>query len=1375
MKQFFDLLKDYPAVGPIIGAVLTLIGVYLIPYLWRNAARAIAWLGGKLSGRYKRREFEKLYLDWLITSLQDLRLAGVVPSEDASKRPRLEQVFISLHVAEQSPEGPSREDIDFISERILAAQTVPLDRTDIAGRLRAHLASMDELTLREMRHALIRRPSADNVDLMREVIADSLSRSQTPRESSDPSEHLKKILREHMRIAILGVPGSGKSSLLQYVALAFARDRPGDAKLRQRGLWRTRLGFQSWRTPIFIPLGTAASLLFQKKEHGNDTPILEVLLRTLSPELQMHGEASDYFADQLDDGECVVLFDGLDEVAKDDEFQATVRALQGFISRYYKNQFLITSRNTSRAAGWRDGAGSDFQVFYVNDLTEKQIDSFIDTWCAARGLNAVRGRLEDETDAERRARKQHSDDHAARLKAALRDNPPIRRLAKNPMLLSILALVYRSPVPGRVRQYEPGLPADVRNFRWDRSALYEQCSTLLLEQWDTLRGVRRDDTGLILKQKEAIMRRIAISLHVGDIGEDGGGREASRSEVEKVIAPVIREQRSIDEKAAASEASRLLNMLIERSGLLVERRRGVLMFAHHTFQEYYSALALALDAPEKNRDFLLDPARLLADWWREVVALYVGALPDTSDFLKRVGDATQDDLCQQRLRLAAGCLREKPTIKQHEVRQNLVDRLLYVRSGRRRTIGADRFLDQITEYLVMWSKESFWPEFAAFRNVVARRQQNEEQILLSKTLEALDDRRTQFRRAALRAVYAFPNKPEYQPLWSKATELFTDPDIWVQRLAIRAVAEFSADSAVPLIVRATQASNHRIREESVNSLVKIAGHLTVPKEAVKYLHSLLEDNNIRLYDTGRIFTAYLSALDDTQVVSFVRWTLHAAGTYPDHARIFLQNWLRGPKSEVVLQAVMEQVESASGDQFRAAIAALGGVDPGSPSRRVVIECLVQLFADSDDVTRKVASDALQRLADDGLGAAILAEIAPLLNDANPLRRAGALRTFPGIPAADITSDVARQVLRACADAHPDVRSAAAQVLRALELPALMQEKINFMIQLAQDTEMAVRLAALESLGALGENWSDARLSMVFFKALDDESELIRIAAAVAIAALGSKIATPKLMNKLLKFVTPPGLVQRRWRAPKVTPSWEAAPLSWEIAASKRYEGSFEAAAIEAVVSLSKHAPPTRIINRLVSLARGKTNGPVRWYAFSAVAQLVQAQGAEARFDQLVRFVAQDPDLLGPWNGEQANEIIGPLLTASPRHWHSAYALRHRENPLVALWKHLPGDAQIKRIVDTFSSQEVRVRMLALELLVAGRQNLELDRMSGWIDQGVADTEKRVRGLALDTAEVLLGDGSSPKILSVASKCLTDSEDEIRESAWSLFEKRLLAA
>ena len=855
-----------------------------------------------------------------------------------------------------------------------------------------------------------------------------------------------------------------------------------------------------------------------------------------------------------------------------------------------------------------------------------------------------------------------------------------------------------------------------------------------------------------------------------DNGISHGEGEASRGEVEKVIAPLIREYRLIDEKDAATEASRLLNRLVERSGLLVERKRGVLMFAHHTFQEYYSALSLALDAPEKNRDFLLDTARLLADWWREVVLLYVGALPDASDFLEQVGDPSLDDLFQQRLRLVAGCLGEKPIIKRHAVRQDLVDRLLYVRSGSRRT--TDRFPEQLTEYLSIWSRGSFWYTFAAFRNVFARREQNQEQVLVLKTLEALDDRRSVFRRAALRAVYAFPDKPQYQALWAKAIELLTNSDLWVQRLAIRAIAEFSADLAVPLIVKGALSSNSDIRSESANTLVKLAGRLAAPIEALPHLQSLLQNNGLGLHDTQKIFVAYLKVMDDAQIVSFVGWTLHAAGTNPDRARIYLSRWEWRDKFAVILQAAMEQVDSASGDELRAAIAVLGEVNAQSPLRDVAVERLIRLFAVPDDATRRVSSDALQKLAENGLSAVIVPEITPLLNDADPLLRAGALRTFRSIPATEITSGVARQVLRACADTHPDVRSAAAEVLRVVGLPDLMQEKIDTMIKLAQDAEPAVRLAAMEGIGTLGENWSDARLGRVLLKALDDQLEPIRIAAAAAIAALGSKIATPKLIEKLLKSVTWPGLVQRLRKPPKATRSGNATPSSWEIAASERYKGSFEAAAVEAAASLVKDGPKARIVvDRLVSLVRGRKNGPLRWYAFAAAGQLETADGAEARFDQLVRLVEQDPDLLGPWNGQQANEVIGPLLFTSKRQWHSAYSLRHRPNPLVVLCKHLPTDAQFKRVVDTLRSQEARIRMLGLELLVAGRQAMEFDKVIEWIEKGIADTEKRVRRQAIDTAERLLVDRSSPKLderstqqlLSAAAKCLIDTEDEIRES------------
>jgi hypothetical protein len=1347
VQELLDFVKANPTIlSGVAGAAVTALAIYLIPYLWRKGSGALAWLLGKFSGRYEHREFEKRYLDWVVTSLQHLKLAGIVPSDDAAKRPRLEQVFISLHVVEQPPQGEAGDDIDFLRERILAIQTVAHERADLPERLRVYLASLDEVERKELRQTLIQRPSAETADLVRDVVAASLSRTPGPPEPKDDPDQLKRILQEHSRIVILGVPGCGKTSLLQFVALAFARDRPGDTKLRQRRRWRSQLGYSGWRTPLFVPLSAAAPLVFQD---GGKLSFLEIVMRTLSPELQGHKGSATYFMEQLDKGKCVVLLDGLDEVAKDDEFQATARALQGFITRYGSNQFIVTSRDTSRVAGWRDGAGSDFRAFYVDDLTASQIDKFIGLWCEAVERSAVSGPLQDESEADRRMRQRRTEERAAALRAALRDNPSIRSLAKNPMLLSIVALVQRSP-----RQA----------LRSDRVTLYAQCTALLLEQWDVQKGLRVDDTRLTLQQKETVMRRLAIMLHVGDIGEQGGGRQASRSEVEKVIASVLQDLRPINnEEAAVAEASVLLNLLIERSGLLVERQRGVLTFAHHTFQEYFSALFLARDEPEKNRDFLLAPERLLADWWREVVLLYVGAIADASDFLERVADPARDDLCQQRLRLAAACLGEKPTIRRRDVRQDLTNRLLYVRTRSCRTAEADRYLDQLTGYLVIWSRDPDWYHYAAFRQVHAQLDRGEEPELVPEILAGLDDRRAVFREAALYAVVSLPYDPKYQAVREKATELLADPDVNVRRIARPSVARFGADAAVPALAEGVR-DDKDARSSSLEALEQIADRLHDPEAAARRLEFVLQDNEIGLYERSKIADAYGAVMDDAQIALFVKGALDAP-----NAPIFLSDLLKGGKADIVREALFEALESASGQSLRSAITLLANAAAELPTPSIIVERVIQHFSDPDETMRKFASDTLRDLAESGLRSLVLDRITPLLKETEPMRRSAALRCLQAIPPADVTPMLAQDVLHACGDANAEVRRAASEALRVVEVDTLEQEKMAALVRLAQNPDTGVRVAAIEAIAA-AEN-SDASLTVVLLKALGDESEIVRTATATALTKLGRKVATPKVIDRLLKSLVPPALPARSWKTLKMAFAAARIPSKEDSSVSKRYEGSYEAAAAEAISTLADSDEQDQIAKRLTAVVAKKSNGPARWYALQKLAPLAAAD--TATFERLVRMAEQDPDLIGPWcQREEANAVIGSLI-GSMRQWHSAYVLRHGDHPLLVLWKRLPSAARSHQVDQMLKKQLPRLRVLGLQLIAKGNGALKAEEVAIWIGQASMDAEKSVRGEALRTAEILLKVGARPKLLTAVANCLQDDDSDVRESAWRIMQPHLV--
>jgi hypothetical protein len=100
LAEWLNKNNENKVLAAIVTVVLGVILRDLIPYIWRTAVRVLIWVGKHIGGRFGFRYFEKTYLSWLVTELGELKLAGIV-STDVTKKPRLEQVFISLRVGAQ--------------------------------------------------------------------------------------------------------------------------------------------------------------------------------------------------------------------------------------------------------------------------------------------------------------------------------------------------------------------------------------------------------------------------------------------------------------------------------------------------------------------------------------------------------------------------------------------------------------------------------------------------------------------------------------------------------------------------------------------------------------------------------------------------------------------------------------------------------------------------------------------------------------------------------------------------------------------------------------------------------------------------------------------------------------------------------------------------------------------------------------------------------------------------------------------------------------------------------------------------------------------------------------------------------------------------
>ena len=470
-----------------------------------------------------------------------------------------------------------------------------------------------------------RAPSCDDADSclnLHAVYTALLTRTSEaekdkPREFSSRGKPLSAlaVLNKHRKMVLLGDPGSGKSTFVNFAALCMAG----------QGLGRGDMNLNLLTAPLPNAKGDDAEER-QPWEHGVLLPV-RVILRDFAarglPDVGQKAGADhlwqfivkelesaamkDYAAPlyrELQEKGGLLLLDGLDEVPEADRRRVQIRqVVEDFIRTFHQCRVMLTSRTYAyQKQDWRIPG---LPEAVLAPFSKGQIHRFADRWYAH--ISEVRG-----------SSPENAQGRAVLLKRAVLNSERLTELARRPLLLTLMASLHASG--------GGSLPEN-------REELYADAVDLLLDWWEKAKIVR-DQKGRVSvvqpsltewlntdrKQIRTLLNRLAYKAHANQ-SDLTGTADISENDL---VGGLMRLSANPDVRP-----KQLVLYLSQRAGLLGARGVGVYTFHHRTFQEYLAACHLT------DSDF---PTRIAAlsrndpDRWREVCLLAGAKAARGADF-----------------------------------------------------------------------------------------------------------------------------------------------------------------------------------------------------------------------------------------------------------------------------------------------------------------------------------------------------------------------------------------------------------------------------------------------------------------------------------------------------------------------------------------------------------------------------------------------------------------------------------------------------------------------------------------------------------------------------------------------------------------------
>ncbi|WP_017652959.1 NACHT domain-containing protein [Fortiea contorta] len=314
-----------------------------------------------------------------------------------------------------------------------------------------------------------------------------------------------EVVERDDKLMILGKPGTGKTIFLKWLAL-----------LCNWGEWK------SASVPIFITLKDFAETRGQPS-----------LLEYIATQWAECGVVTIPVTETLlNQGRGMVLLDGLDAVREGD-IERVLREIRQFTARFYRNWLAIATQIASQ-----EYIFEQFTEVEIADFNYQQITDFVSKWFSSQEPEKTANFLNE-----------------------LRANLPLQQLATNPLILTLLCLMF----------------TDKGSFYGQFGEIYQEALDIFLHKWDAQRHIERSPIiqQFSRQQQQDLLAQIARLTW----------QQSQYFFPKTLIAAQITEYlHHLGNCTTDSET--ILKSLMESKGLLVEQAVGIYSFAHFAFQQY---------------------------------------------------------------------------------------------------------------------------------------------------------------------------------------------------------------------------------------------------------------------------------------------------------------------------------------------------------------------------------------------------------------------------------------------------------------------------------------------------------------------------------------------------------------------------------------------------------------------------------------------------------------------------------------------------------------------------------------------------------------------------------------------------------------------